>query len=317
MSMDKVYVSALGSYINDEITSFFLVNEKELRESAKKDLFLRLRLSDKSGNVAANIWNNAKKLKDNFEEGDVVKVKGIVISYKGQTQLTINNIRKADEVEYDLSEFMPQTNKNVNSLSDMLFHYIDNTKDEYIQKLLQSIFGDKEFLPLFMRAPAAKSWHHNYLGGLLEHTVSVARICDFASHLYPVQTDFLIAGALLHDIGKVYEYNTKTVIDFSTVGRLIGHICLGDQLICDKARDINEFPANTLMKLRHLILSHHGEYEKAAARLPQTLEAIVLHYADNLDAQSVGVTQLVEASLKADSEWSEFDRIHERYFYLG
>jgi 3'-5' exoribonuclease len=315
--MDKIYVGALANYVNEEITSFFLVNEKELRESAKKDLFLRLRLSDKTGNVAANIWNNAKKLKENFEEGDVVKVKGIVITYKGQTQLTVNNIRKADDVEYDLSEFVPQTSKDVNKLSEVLFYYIDNMKDEYIQKLLRLIFGDREYLSLFLKSPAAKTWHHNYIGGLLEHTVSVAKICDFASRMYPVQTDLLIAGALLHDAGKVYEYNTRTVIEFSNIGRLIGHICIGDQMICEAARQINEFPANTLMKLRHLVLAHHGEYEKASARLPQTLEAIVLHYADNLDAQSVGVTQLVEASLKAESEWSEFDRIHERYFYLG
>jgi 3'-5' exoribonuclease len=315
--MDKLYVDSLIGYVNEEITSYFLVSEKELRETAKKEFYLRMRLTDRTGNVAANIWNNAKKMKDLFEEGDVVKVKGIVISYKGQTQITINNIRKADDVEFDLSEFVPQTSKDLNKLTEALFYFIDSVKDEHINKLLHIIFDDKEFLSLFSRAPAAKSWHHNYMGGLIEHTVSVAKICDFASRMYPVQSDILIAGALLHDVGKVYEYNLKTVIDFTNLGRLIGHICLGDQMICDTARQINEFPANTLMKLRHLVLSHHGEYEKAAARLPQMLEAVVLHFADNLDAQSVGVSQLVEASIKADSEWTEFDKIHERYFYLG
>ncbi len=314
--MEKIYVQDLHHYLNEEIVSYFLVTQKELRDG-KRDQFIRMRLTDKTGNIAANIWSNVKQLKDLFKEGDIVKVKGIVISYKEQSQVTVNNIRRAKEDEYDISEFVPKTTKDIKVLSDALFHYIDNVNDEYIKQLLESIFGDKEYFSKFSQAPAAKSWHHNYVGGLLEHTVSVTKICDFASHMYPVQKDILIAGAMLHDSGKVYEYSVKPSIEFTPIGRLVGHICLADEMVCKKAAEINNFPDNILLKIRHLILSHHGEYEKASARLPQMLEAVVLHFADNLDAQTVGVNQLVESALKSDSEWTEFDRINNRYFYIG
>ncbi len=314
--MDKLYVNVLGNYINEEVVEYYLVSHKEMREGTK-DKFIRMKLSDKTGSVTANIWNNAKHYNSHFKEGDIVKVKGIVIKYREQVQITINKIRTADEAEYDLSEFIPATGKDIKKLGDALFYYIDKMEDIHLKELLHKIFDDKEFLSMFCKAPAAKTWHHNYMGGLLEHTISVAKICDFSARMYPVQSDLLITGALLHDIGKVYEYNMKSTIDFSTIGRLIGHICLGDELICRKAREINNFPENTLMKLRHLILAHHGEYEKASARLPQMLEAVVLHYADNLDAQTVGVTQLVSSSLNSGSEWSEYDKLNNRYFYLG
>ncbi|MCD4829278.1 MAG: HD domain-containing protein [Candidatus Cloacimonetes bacterium] len=314
--MEKIFITDVGEFLNGEIVSFFIVNQKEMREGTKSK-YIRLRLSDRTGSLNGNIWNNATALNDAFKEGDVVKVKGIVISYKGQYQITVNNIRSASDNEYDLADFIATSSQDVGELTDRFFGFIENIEDAHIKELLNSIFGDKEFWGMFTRCPAAKSWHHNYMGGLIEHTVAVARICEFASHMYPVQTDILMAGALLHDVGKVYEYNMKTVIDFTTTGRLIGHICLGDEIICRHARQLNRFPDNTLLKLRHLILAHHGEYEKAAARLPQMLEAIVLHYADNLDAQTVGVKQLVEGALKSDSEWSEYDRLNNRYFYLG
>lgn len=314
--MDKVFISDVSELLNHEIVSYFLVNQKELREGSR-DKFIRMRLMDRTGSLNANIWNNAKQLNDGFAEGDIVKIKGIVISYKGQYQITVNNIRKARDDEYDLADFIPKSTKDIGELTDQFFHFIENIEDEHIKALLESIFGDKEFFGMFSRCPAAKSWHHNYMGGLIEHTVAVARICEFASHMYPVQSDILMAGALLHDVGKVYEYNMRTAIDFTTIGRLIGHICLGDELVCRHAAQINRFPENTLMKIRHLILAHHGEYEKAAARLPQMLEAIVLHFADNLDAQTVGVKQLVEGAVKSDAEWSEYDRLNNRYFYLG
>ncbi len=314
--MEKIYIENLHHYLNEEVVTYFLVTQKELRDG-KKDQYIRLRLTDKTGNIAANIWNNVKQLKDLFKEGDIVKIKGIVISYREQSQITVNNVRRAREDEYDIAEFVPKTSKDVKELSDALFHYIDNINDEYIKQLLESIFGNKEFFSKFSQAPAAKSWHHNYMGGLIEHTVSVTKICDFASHMYPVQKDILIAGAMLHDAGKVYEYSMRPAIDFTPIGRLVGHICLADEMVTKKAAEINNFPDNTLLKIRHLILSHHGEFEKGSCRLPQMLEAIVLHFADNLDAQTIGVNQLVEAGLKSDSEWTEFDRLNNRYFYIG
>lgn len=313
---NKIYINELTNFLNKEFISHFLVTQKELREGTK-DYYLRLQLTDKSGNIPGNVWSNAQSISDKFEEGDVVQIKGIVISYKSQLQVTINKLQKIPENEYDLSDFLATTTKSVKELSDLLFQYIDNVKDESIKELLLRIYEDKEFFRLFSQAPAAKTWHHNYIGGLLEHTVSVCRICDFITRYYPLSRDLLIAGAILHDLGKVFEYNISSSIDFTVTGRLVGHISLGDSYICQKAAELNNFPNDILMKLRHLILSHHGEYEKAAARLPQTIEAVALHHADNMDAQITGVKQMVENVQSAESEWTEFDRLNNRFYFIG
>ncbi|MCK4695608.1 MAG: HD domain-containing protein [Candidatus Cloacimonetes bacterium] len=312
---NKLFVNEIGQYLNKEIMNDFLVSQKELREGTK-DFYLRLKLTDKTGSISANVWNNAQTISEKFKEGDIIRIKGIVISYKSQIQITVNKVRVLNEDEYDLSEFIATSSKDINKLSDKLFQYIENIKDVHLKKLLLEIFEDKDFFKLFLKSPAAKTWHHNFIGGLIEHTISVVSICDFVSFLYPVDKDLLISSALLHDIGKVYEYNVKSTIDFTPMGRLIGHISLGDQIIYEKAAKINNFPKNTLMKLRHLILAHHGEYEKASVRLPQMLEAIVLHHADNLDAQTVGVKQIIESVQNDKAEWSEYDVLNNRYYYI-
>lgn len=308
-------VNNLAEFLNKEITGDYLVTQKELREGAR-DFYLRLKLSDNSGSIAGNVWNNAKVISDKFQEGDIIRVKGIVISYKAQIQITVNKVKKLDPEEYNLVEFIASTEKDINGLSDKLFEYIESIQNEYIKKLLTNIFDNKDFMGKFLEAPAAKSWHHNYVGGLVEHTVSVTMICDFASRLYPVNRDLLIAGAILHDIGKVYEYEVKPGIEFSTMGRLIGHLSLADHFVAEQAGNINNFPSDLLMKIRHLILAHHGEYEKASCRLPQIIEAVVLHFADNLDAQTVGVKQTIEGVSSSKSDWSEYDKLNNRFYYL-
>ncbi len=314
--MERITTRDLPEYKNKELVGFFLVQEKELRQGAR-DYYLRLRLGDQNGSVNANIWTNAQQMNELFNEGQVIKIKGIVKEYRSQIQITVTNLRVAEENEYDLKDFIPATAKDINLLADSLFEYISGIGNRFVKELLSSIFDDKEFFTRFIQAPAAKNWHHNYAGGLLEHIIAVTVICDFAAHHYPVNRDILIAGALLHDIGKVEEYSMKAAIDFTDIGRLIGHITIADELVSQKAAAIDAFPDVLLMKIRHMILSHHGEYEKGAVRLPQTLEAVVLHYADNLDAQTCGVMQLMNAVKKGTAEWTEYDRLNNRYFYLG
>lgn len=311
----KIFVKELKEHLNKEFISNFLVSQKELREGAK-DFYIRLKLNDSTGSVPGNVWNNAKVIAEKFKVGDVIQVKGVVISYKAQLQVTVNKISKVPEEEYNLSDYLETTSKDVNKLSEKLFNYVEGIGNSYLKQLLSKIFDDKEFFTKFAQAPAAKTWHHNYIGGLLEHTVAVASICEFSTHLYKVDKDLLITGALLHDVGKVLEYNIKPTIEFTAEGRLVGHIPLGDHIVCEKAAEIDNFPPDLLFKLRHLILSHHGEYEKASARLPQTLEAIVLHHADNFDAQTVGVAQLVESVQNDDAKWTEYDKLNNRYYYI-
>jgi 3'-5' exoribonuclease len=312
----KIFRQDLTDYLNKEIETIFLVSEKELREG-KTGNYLRLRLNDRTGNIMANVWNNALAISEKFECGDVVKLKGSVISYKDQLQITVQKITRLQETEYDLADFILTTEKDIDKLAERLFSLVDSVSDEYLKTLLLSVFDDKEFFAEFSQSPAAKGWHHNYLGGLLEHTIAVANLCDFSAHYYPVNRDLLICGALIHDLGKVQEYTTAPAINFTDAGRLLGHIAIADNIICRKAARINNFPAELLMKLRHMVLSHHGEYEKGAARLPQLLEAIILHHADNLDAQATGVSQIVEASRNQAGNWSEYDKLNNKYYFVG
>ncbi len=315
--MEKIWVNDLHTHLGDaDVVSSFLVCEKNLREG-KRGSYLRMRLTDKTGEVVANVWNNAPAMEKLFEKGDVIKVKGVIAEYRDQIQFTVNKLRKMGEDEYELNDYMRSSEKNSNVLLEELYQFIENVGDVQIKTLLTNIFEDQEFLAKFKKCPAAKSWHHNYLGGLLEHTISVTKICNFAGEMYPVNKDVLIAGSLLHDIGKVFEYEVTSVIDFTDEGRLVGHLCIGDDFVVQKSQEIADFDPKTLMKIRHLILSHHGEMEKGAARLPQTLEAMVLHYADNMDAQAVGISQLINAVQKSDAKWTEYNAIHNRYFYIG
>jgi 3'-5' exoribonuclease len=311
--MDRIEVKELSQFVGKDITGFYLAAEKELREG-KQGFYLRLRLQDKSGSINANVWNNAQKEAEGFEEGDVVKIAAMVTNYKGQTQLSITKVRLADKSEYNLEDYLAKSQKDPKQLAEEFFSYLESVQNVHLKELLKSIFDDKEFFSRFSYSPAAKSWHHNYIHGLLEHTVSVARLCDYMSGFYTVNRDLLITGALLHDSGKVYEYEQKPAIEFTTLGRLVGHLTIADQMVCAQAALINNFPSELLMLVRHLILAHHGEYEKASVRLPQTIEALALHLADNLDAQTIGVQQLMELT-PADSEWSEFDKLNNRYYY--
>lgn len=313
--MNRISVNDLANCLNQEIDSYFLVVEKELRQG-NRDFFLRLKLADSSGFIVANVWKNAPAKSEMFEVGDVIKIRGIVIKYNKNLQITINEIFNMEEKEYDISELIPATKKDITSLTDEFFVLIDSVEDEFLSQLLKAIFDNKQFLNLFISAPAAKGWHHNYAGGLLEHSVAVAKICNYACTLYPIDRDLMIAGAILHDVGKVDEYDSAIGIDFSDEGRLIGHFVIADRIITEEAAKIDLFPEELLLKLRHMVLAHHGEFEKGSVRLPQTLEAMVLHLADNMDAQATGVKQIIEAS-SSSSKWSEFDKINQKFYYKG
>lgn len=313
--MNRISVNDLANCLNQEIDSYFLVVEKELRQG-NKDYFLRLKLADSTGFVVANVWKNAQAKSEMFEIGDVIKIKGIVIKYNKNNQITINEIFNMEEKEYDLAELVPSTKKDITGLTDEFFALIDSLENKFLSSLLKGIFENKNFLTLFISSPAAKGWHHNYAGGLLEHTLAVAKICDYVCSLYPIDRDLMITGAILHDSGKVYEYDSAIGIDFSDEGRLIGHFVIADRIITEEAAKLDLFPTELLMKLRHMVLAHHGEFEKGSVRLPQTLEAMVLHLADNMDAQATGVKQIIEAS-SSNSKWSDFDKLNQKFYYKG
>ncbi len=312
--MKEIFAIDLHRFINQEIDTFFAVKTKSLRKGATGD-YLRITLIDKTDEIDGNVWEDAVKLSKIFEEGDIIKIRGRVYLYNERLQLKVSKIRQAREGEYDINDFLPVSSKDPAKLLDRIFHFIDTVKNKYLNELLHLFFDDKEFLKKFQESPAAKNWHHSCIGGLLEHTLAVVEICNFASTLYELDYDLLISVAILHDIGKIREYRFRPFIDFTDEGRLVGHIPLGDQMVVDRIDQINNFPPELKMKVRHLMLSHHGEYEKTAARLPQIPEAFILYFADNLDAQTVGVMQKIEKAKMEGRVWTEYDPLHSRYYF--
>jgi len=316
--MKKHYIENLSDYLGTEIVSFFAISEKSLRKSRAGKSYIRVTCIDKTGQIIGNIWDNVKHLESQFSIGDIVKVKASVDIYESNLQLNISNIRKAEESEYEISDFSPATTKNINKLTEQLFQYLDSIENKYLNKLLHLFFDDKEFLKKFTFAPAAKSWHHNKIGGLIHHTITVTNICDSVVPIYrddDIDRDLLVCCAILHDIGKVDEYHLRPFIDFTDEGKLVGHIVIGDKMVVDKIQQINNFPPMLKNKIRHLLLSHHGEREKGAVVLPKTKEAILLHYADNMDAHIMGVQDLIEKAKKQNRDWTEYNNLTKREYY--
>ena len=314
--MKKIFIQDFSSLEGSEITDYFAISEKSVRKSRAGKFFIRVMCVDRTGQVTGFIWDNVPKFQNAFSVGDIVKIKALVTTFENNVQLSISNIRKAEENEYQISDFAPTTTKDTNKLIEKLFGFIDSVKNEYLSKLLHLFFDDKELLEKFSKSPAAKNWHHNVVGGLLHHSVTVTSICDAVSTLYDgIDRDLLVTCAILHDVGKIKEYTLAPFIDFTDEGRLVGHVVIGNKMVVDKCEEINNFPQNLLMKIQHLLLSHHGEREHGAAVPPKTKEALILHYADNLDAQVTGAAELIEKAADENSTWTDYHYLTNREYY--
>ena len=303
----------------DSVLSFFVVRSKEMRTRKDGTPFLSLELGDKSGRIRGTVWDNAPATNAAIGIGNIVKVKGVVTSYRDEIYINIERVRKAvpdDSVEK--GQFIPTTTADTRILSLRMFSVIDSLKDVHIKKLLHLIFDDISFKNKYIQAPAAKLWHQNYLGGLLEHTLQVVDICEkVLSNYRNVKRDILIAGAILHDIGKVTELSTDGFIDYSEKGRLIGHTVIGHHFVASKINQITDFPEKVANQLLHLILSHHGSQEQGAPVVPLTLEAIILHCADYLDSQASAFVRIIESEKEPGKTWSKYVNLINRYIYLG
>ena len=306
--------------VGDKVLSFFVLRKKELKTRRdSNDTYLSVELGDASGRITGTAWEEVQEFFEALSLGDVVKVKGNVISFKERPHLTIEKIRRAEETdEYDLTQLVPVTEKDRDNLFIHLDEFIESIENSYLKNLLNLIFNDSKIRKVFGDAPAGKLWHHNYLGGLLEHTLAVTDICDRVGELYPeINRDLLIAGGLLHDIGKISSYKYETFIDFTDTGRLLGHIVIGTQLVYDKIKSMESFPRNLETELIHLILSHQGKLEQASPVVPMTLEALILYYADELDSTANAFLRIVKKDKKVGTTWSSFVQLMNRYFYFG
>ncbi len=292
------------------VSSLFLVREKEIRTSVRSGKsWLELNLADRSGSIPAKMWDNFETLAKTFDLDDVVRVRGRVKVYNGQKELTLEQIVPTSDSEYDLADFLPHTKHDVEKLYASVKAAIAGMRNPWLRQLLSSIIEDPQIVPRLKRAPAAMTMHHAYLGGLLEHVVSLMGLASAVSAHYPeLDADLLLAGVVLHDIGKLDELRYVRGIDYSDEGRLLGHITIGVRLVQEKCRAIEGFPAPLAVLVEHLIVSHHGTYEFGSPSLPQTPEAVMLHLIDDMDSKMAAMRATLEAASANGSPGNWTDR---------
>lgn len=313
--MPKQLVSELE--VGEDVKSIFLVTRKELRKTKAGAPYLALELADKSGKVEARIWDNAMRYKDAFSEKDYVAVSGRAERYRDQVQVVVYSLRRCAEEEVDISDFLRVVDSDRAELEGELRQAAEEVRNFHLKSLLLNFLNDPEFMRRFTTAPAAKNYHHPYLGGLLEHTANTVRICRMVCELYSdVDRDLLITAAALHDIGKIHELEYDRAIDFTDAGRFLGHLLLSDQMIRERIAGMPGFPGDLALRLRHAVLSHHGELEWGSPKRPKTLEAIVLHHVDNLDAKVNSFREIIERSCESESSWTDVKNLFKRPLYI-
>jgi 3'-5' exoribonuclease len=301
----------------NEVTGFFVLRKKEIREYDGQR-FLKLELGDKTGRIDGVVWENLDQIVDEAQTGEIVKIKGWVTTYRENPQIKVDRLRKAKEEELDLSDFLPTSDKDPDALLEEFKKVVDTIKDPYLRRLLELLLEDSPLIEKLKTTPGGKLWHHAYVGGLLAHTMNVVRICEKAAGMYQlVNRDLLIAGALVHDMGKIQTYSAKGYFDYTDEGRMVGHIVAGDEMVDKKIQMIDGFPPNLSMQLKHLILSHQGQLEFASPVVPKTLEAIILHYADEMDAKADAFAHIIKTQKTEGKVWSDWVKLINRYIYLG
>lgn len=312
----KIYVKEIQA--GDRVNEVFLAAEKTLAYSQKGSPYLNVRLRDRTGDLDGKVWENALAWDKAFRKGDLIHVQARALHFKNAVQLSISELRKAEDREVDLADFFPAAPGDIGAMFAEILAFVGQVGSPCLSALLNAFFRDEEIAALFRKAPAAKGFHHVYLGGLLEHTLSVVRLLDRAAAHYPgVNRDLLIAGGLLHDIGKIYEFSYDRIVEYSDAGRLIGHIVLGVEMVDARIATIPDFPEQAAMELRHLILSHHGVLEFGSPKRPKTVEALIVHYMDDLDAKVNAFQETIRSARGEESDWTPYHRLFERYIYKG
>jgi 3'-5' exoribonuclease len=302
--MKSGYVSGLSA--DQNVTSFFLVQAKELRSTQEGKAYLRLELSDRTGTIEARMWEGAEQAAAEFSRDDVIKVQARVVSYRNKLQLSLEKLRRAKPDEIDLADYLPHTTADVEKLYAELASFASSIQDPWLRKLAAGIIEDPAIAQKLKRAPAAKMMHHAYLGGLLEHVVSLCRLCSLvAGHYGELDADLLLAGAILHDIGKLEELCYERSIGYTTEGQLLGHIVMELETVNRRIDAMAGFPPALKTVVQHLLVSHHGHYEFGSPKLPMIREALVLHYLDDLDSK-LGAARDSLVAPGGEDGWSAF-----------
>ena len=292
----------------ENVSEIYLCKQKQALKTKAGKSYYSLLLQDQSGTVDAKIWELNPGI-GHFEPLDFIKIEGNVTSFQGALQLNIRRVRKAQEMEYNAADYMPVSRYNIEDMYKELLDYVKKISEPHLRALLEMFFvQDKEFITSFKNHSAAKSVHHGFVGGLLEHTLSVTKLCDFYTTRYPLlNKDLLLTSAMCHDIGKTQELSLFPENDYTDDGQLIGHIVIGVEMIHDKIREIPGFPKVLENELKHCIVAHHGELEYGSPKKPALMEAMALNLADNTDAKMETMTELFVAA-PDNLEWMGFNR---------
>lgn len=312
--MTKLFVNEIQD--RSQVDSVFLVKEKISSVARNGKPYLTLHLMDKSGEIEARVWENVESLGALFEKDDFIRLRAKATVYLGKMQLIVSELARIADSEVTLAEFLPEADRDGVEMLAELASLLDSCSNIELRRLLRSFFDDPVFLELYRTAPAAKGMHHVYLGGLLEHSLSVARLVDQIMPLYPeLNRDLLVAGALLHDVGKVREMTYFRAFDYTDEGKLLGHISIGVEMVHEKIALLEGFPVELAMLLKHMILSHHGQYDYGSPKRPKTIEATVLNYLDDLDSKINGIRTHMRKETVNQSRWTGYHRLYDRYFY--
>ncbi|PLV57704.1 phosphohydrolase [Thermotoga sp. SG1] len=316
----ELFVQDLKDHINDNVEIVLKIRSKKLQETKDNKKFLIMTLEDRTGAVRAVDWYNAELNDQRLKEGSVVRVRGRVVFFENRIQINVENdynaIRVLKKDEYDFTKFVAQSKKDPEVMKKKLFSLIDQIRDRDYKRLLRAFFvEDEKFSEEFFKSPAGMRVHHAYIGGLLEHSLTVAEICREISRYYPLDRDLLITGALLHDVGKVREYVvTESGIDVTTEGELKGHISIGAMMVREKAKELG-LPEKKVLEVEHIILSHHGELEWGSPVVPKTIEALIVHHVENLDSKLARFFEIIE-NADSDQVWTEYDKNLKRRIFI-
>lgn len=312
--MKKTWAADLSAGM--AVDDLFVVASKSLREFARGQ-FLSMTLADRTGNVNAVLWDDAESMNRSLKPGDVIRVTGPASLYNNALQIKIERIGFVDPGTVELADFRESLAKP-QEVEARLRTLLDTVRNKWLRTLIDDFLADDAFLARFRTAPAAKAWHHGFHGGLLLHTTELVELASVVAPLFPdADRDLLLTGAFLHDLGKVHELEGELAIDYSTVGRLVGHIVIGSQMTLDRIREIPGFPPELRIHLQHLILSHQGELEFASPVVPKSLEAILLHQMDDLNAQANAFRRVIRETRDRGNEWSDWIRLIERQIWTG
>lgn len=312
--MKKIFVEQIRE--RDWVDSPFLVRDKIMAMAKNGKPYMTLKLVDRTGEVEGRVWDRVDEFSERFGKDDFLRVQGKSSVYLGKMQLVVQDLERLAEGEVDLADYLPVATRSTDELVAELRSRVDSLTDPHLRGLLEAFLADAAFLQRYATAPAAKAMHHVYLGGLLEHSLAVADLADDVSWRYPgIQRDLLVVGALLHDIGKVDELCYARSFDYTDEGKLIGHIVMGVEMVEEKVRQLPDFPRSLATLVKHLLLSHHGQYEFGSPKRPKTLEAVILNFLDDLDSKINGVRTHIERDPDNGSAWTSYHRLYDRYFF--